>query len=208
MLRSLVEAFQDRTDLPIEISEIRDEIVKQGFQDRIILCSQPLDPGVLKGIYYQWTEHNGVYSDPELISLIVFSNEVNLCWQRLICAKEMVHVCDLQIAKSSSIEEISELARKVIGPFETTDLDVGDLMASFDKLAQYQSLNLLFPKAARNLAKQKLEKDEITTFEIAEWSRIPEELVRLALSEKWETISQLLLAIGNGDAIQNLSDQR
>lgn len=200
MLRSLVEAFQDEVELPIEIEEVRDEIVRQGFQDRIILFAGDLNTDRLRGTFTQWTERGSVYGDPELVTLIIYPKAESARWQRLVCAKELVHVCDMQIAKTKTPEAIEELAERLLGRFEDNKDDEADLMASVDKLAQFQGINLLFPKAARSVARTKLASGEKTIDEIVDWVALPRQFVELALSDIWEKFSELLITFGNGEA--------
>ena len=120
MLRRLVERFQDRTELPIEIEEIRDVLIELGVQDKIIFSPEQLDTGILTGAYYQWCEHAAAYGEPILTTLIVFPANEDLAWQRAICAKELVHVCDKQIVKTQTPEMVEELAQKVVGPSAVT----------------------------------------------------------------------------------------
>jgi hypothetical protein len=199
MLRRLVERFQDRTELPIEIEEIRDALIDLGVQDKIIFSPEELDTGTLRGAYYQWCEHRAAYGEPVLTTLIVYPKNEDITWQRAICAKELVHVCDKQIVKTQTAEMVEELAQKVVGPFETRTATPADLMATVDKLAQYQGLNLLFPVAARRLARAKIAAGERSYAEIAQWACIPENYARLLLEESWDALNELLTAIGNGD---------
>lgn len=199
MLRKLVEQFQDRVELPIEIDEIRDAIIQSGVQDKIVFSEEEMDTGKLKGVLYQWHEHSVMYGEPVFTSLIAYPTDEEIDWQRAICAKELIHICDRQIIRTKSPEMVIQLAEKLVGPFESNSTGLADLMASMDKLAQYQYVDLLFPKAARELAKEKLTDETQTMESIAKWAVIPKEHVEMALGDKWEAISELLISIGNGD---------
>jgi hypothetical protein len=199
MLRRLVEKFQDRTELPIEIDEIRDALIDLGVQDKIVFSNEQLDTGKLRGAYYQWCEHTSPYGEPVLTTLIVYPTNVDTDWQRAICAKELVHVCDKQIVKTQTADMVEELADKLVGPFETSLGTQADLMAGVDKLAQYQALNLLFPLAARKIARARILSGERTYEQEAQWAGIPVEYARLVLLENWDHFSELLTSIGNGD---------
>lgn len=198
MLRELVKVFQDRINLPIEIDEVRDEIIDLHVQDKIIFSSKEMDTGKLRGVIYQWHESAGMYAEATWTTLIVYPSEETVSWQRAICAKELVHVCDRQVVKTTTPEMVEQLARKILGPFETNSPAAADVMAAMDKLAQYQFIDLLFPKAARELARQKIAKGDHTEASIADWVMIPEEHVKMALSENWEEISEVLVLLGNG----------
>lgn len=199
MLRRVVEAFQDRVDLPIEVEEIRDLVVTLGIQDKIIFSPEDLDSGVLRGAFYQWRESSGVYSDSTWTTLIVYPENEPIEWQRVICAKELIHLFDAEPVKTKTGEMVDQLARKIVGPFETRATSPSDLMASVDKLAQYQSFNLLFPLAARKIAREKLSRSEATYEDIATWSVLPLEVVMLVLDDHWDKLSEVLVAIGNGE---------
>jgi hypothetical protein len=199
MLRRLIQTFEDRVDLPVEVDEIRDALIGFGIQDRIILSPEPLDAGTLKGAFYKWTEHNAVYGEPQWVTLVVYPANEPIEWQRLICAKELIHVCDLPGVRASDPEAVAALATKLLGPFEASKQDEMDIVAALDKLAQHLSINLLFPKAARQLARAKLADGEKTVEEIADWALVPLPSAQLALDEKWESLSTALIEIGNGD---------
>ena len=199
MLKELVKTFENEHELPIEIDQLRSAVIELGVQDSIVFASEEMDTGTLRGVFYQYTTHAAVYAEPQLVTLIVYPSNEDICWQRLICAKEIVHVCDNQIVKTDTPEEVIELANKIIGPFEGTTSNITDLMAATDKLAQYQALNLLFPKAAREIAKQRISDGSHSTADIATWAQIPEESVILLLSEEWDMMSEFIIAIGNGD---------
>ena len=199
MLRKLVGQFEDRVELPIEIDELRTAIINFGIQDRIIFSAEDLDTGVLKGAYYQWRESPIPYGESTWTSLIVYPQGVDLPWQRVICAKELIHLCDQQVVRARTPNAVEGLARKLVGPFEGASSDLLDILASTDKLAQYQSLNLLFPVAARKLAREKIKKHEITEAAVADWAVLPLEHVMLMLDDSWDRLSELLIAIGNGD---------
>lgn len=199
MLRELVEHFQDRVELPIEIDEVRDAIIASGVQDTITFACEPMDTGILRGVLYQWHEHPGMYAEPSFVSLIVYPSGEPIEWQRAICAKELIHICDRQIVRTKTPELVKQLAEKVVGPFETSDTGIADFMASMDKLAQYQCIDLLFPKAARAIALERINEGVHTIESIANWAVLPEEHIALALSDKWEAISEMLISLGNGD---------
>ena len=199
MLRELIETFQDRVDLPIEIDEIRDAIIALGFQDKIILSAEDLDTGVLKGAYYQWREQRGVYGEPVWTSLVVYPEGESIENQRLICAKELIHICDRSVVKARSPDAVLDLAKKLVGPFEAPNGDFADIMAATDKLAQYQSMNLLFPIAARKLARERIENGMADLARIADWAVLPETSIAMLLDEAWDDVSEVMIAIGNGE---------
>lgn len=196
MLRKFLKEFEETTELPIEISELRDALISIGAQDEIIFSAQEMDTGTLNGVFYQYTTRLGVYADPILTTLIVYPKNGTPEIQRVICAKELIHICDHPMLRTDTPEEVEELAEKVVGPFEAENHVLTDLMAATDKLAQYTAINLLFPKAARELARQKVADGKMSTDEIAKWACIPVGYIEMMMTKEWETISEALLSLG------------
>lgn len=195
MFRKLSNKIAESVDLPIEISDLADALVVLGCQDEIIFSPQPTDPGKIKGIFYKYTTSKGVYRAPDLVTLIVYSSNVSLEWQRVICAKEIVHVCDGSIECTRTEEQVSGLLDKILGPLATEDFGMADFMASIDKLALYQGLDLLFPMKAREMALKELALKTRSIEEVVDWVSIPKEFVELVLDESWPQLREIVISI-------------
>ncbi|MGO4449136.1 hypothetical protein AB4Y96_09430 [Phyllobacterium sp. TAF24] len=193
MRKKLIDTFAGRIELPIEVTEASDVLVNFGIQDEIILSPADTDPGKVRGIFYQFTKHPAVYAAPHLVTLIVYSQNVDLGWQRLICCKELIHLCDGKDERTDKVEEVSSLVEKLLGPLSTEDYGLADLMAAVDKLAIYQALAILFPLAARDVAILAMDAGERTIDEIVEWVQLPPKLVELVLSEEWPGLMEAIV---------------
>lgn len=192
-LPRLVGAFSTIRQLPVEIPDVRDVIVSFGIQDKIVCIPEESDPGKCRGVYYQFTTRNGVYGEPNLVSLIVYSSKLDVPWQRVICAKEMIHILDGQAEKTHTEEEVTGLIDKLLGPLSTEDYGLADLMAAVDKLALYQSLTFLFPDSAREDARTQISRDKRSPKEIAEWACLPLPLSNLVISDDWPDLKKSML---------------
>lgn len=131
--------------------------------------------------------------------MIVYPKDESIQWQRAICAKELVHVFDKQVFRTQTPEMIEQLAEKIVSASYGNGESPADLVATIDRFAEYQWMSLLFPAAARRLAREKLSRKEITIEEIADWVMIPEQYVRLVLDESWEKISEHLMSFTSGE---------
>ena len=87
-LARLIAKFAGVAELPVEIPEVRDAIVALGFQDDIVFVPENIDPGKLRGVIYRYTKRDGVYGEPKLCTLIVYSQNLPIEWQRVVCGKE------------------------------------------------------------------------------------------------------------------------
>lgn len=187
MLVKLLNEFSRVDKLPVEISEVRDAIVRIGIQDKIIFCpDDQMDPADLRGAYYQYTHRPILYGDPERVSLIVYCSKLDLPWQRLVCCKEMIHILDAEPEKTDVLEDLDGLLGRLLGPMSTEDFGICDIMAARDRIAIYQALPLLFPMAARANALSK----QIPAETIADKADLPLPLVRLVLEDDWPSILQ------------------
>ena len=196
LFKNLQAKFDGRTNLPIEIQDICDALVAMGYQDEIRVVSEEMDLTQLLGAYAQWREPNGVYAEPKWVSLIVYPSNVEPMRQRLICAKELVHVCDSHVAKTNDPKEIMELAEVLSNRGTIPEgMQITGMKVATDVLAQGKALMLLFPKAARIIARQQIADGTLTIDRIEEICQIPRETLVDLLDPEWEEIANLLASI-------------
>lgn len=194
-LQRLLERFDFLRELPVEIPEMRDAIVDLGNQDdiRFIPCDK-MNPAQLRGVFYQFTHRPRMYGDPVLCTLIIYSSQMSKEWQRLVCAKELIHVLDGKAERTKTPDELQGLIDKIIGPLSTEDFGLADVMAAKDKLAVYQALAVIFPDAARADALKALE-NGMTKQQVMERASIPTQFVNLVLADEWPAIKKDICAI-------------
>ncbi len=192
MLAELIEKFADRSELPVDVGEIVEAIKAMGIQDEIFISGQDIDPAKIRGAFCQFTYHKVLYGEPILVTHVVYSQNVPLEWQRVICAKELVHIFDSVAAKTKTEDEIGPLLDKLVGPFSSEGYGFADFQAASDLLALYQSLPLLFPKTALVKAKAAMDCGSLSAADIAKRACMPVEFVGLMLSDRWQEINGLL----------------
>ncbi|AOO81428.1 hypothetical protein BHK69_14050 [Bosea vaviloviae] len=162
-----------------------------GIQDRIVFClDNEMDPQILRGVYYQYRYRPKLYGDYENVSLIVYCGGLSTAWQRIICCKEMVHICDSEVEKTNTSEEIDGLIDRLLGPMSGEDFDVFDIMATKDKLALYQCLPLLLPEHARETGIAEIKSGAKTLDVVAAEACIPVNFAKLILSDEWPSIAK------------------
>jgi hypothetical protein len=192
MFAKLLSSYHIRENLPVDVQEVaRFLIEKCGCQDSIIFHPEVMEIGALRGMYLQYTTRPGVYAAPELETLIIYPSNEPPEWQRMICAKELIHVCDGKSARTNSAQEVDDLIDKLLGPLSTDDYGLADLMASVDRIALYQALAILFPWGAREIALAKIA-NGVTEQQIASWAELPMSLVKLVLSEAWAELYAII----------------
>jgi len=190
VFKNLQAKFDGRTELPIEIQEICDALVDMGYQDDIRVVGEEMDTAQLLGTYVQFTEPSGgIYSEPHWISLIIYPTNVDFESQRIVCAKELVHVCDAAVSRTADPKDILELAMVLSGKASIGDEPRMTMKVAADILAQQKGLMLLFPKAARVIARQRVEDGEITIADLAELLLLPERTVEDMLDDDWDKLA-------------------
>lgn len=191
MLKNLVTNLENRVETPIEVSEVRDLIVTSGLQEKIIFCrDDKMDTDKLRGVFCQYIERCSVYGEPERTTLIVYSGNMPLDWQRMVCCKELVHVFDQKEEMTDTIQELDGLLSRILAPMSEDEFNISDIMATKDRLALYQAIPLLLP-----LAKIKKSKHEgRSSYELAREVCVPERLVSLAMQEDWPNLISSLVS--------------
>lgn len=193
MLKELVESLADRTDLPIEVEEIAKILVDLGCQDEVHFYDIAADPKKIKGAFDQFTRRNSVYGDPLLVTLVPYNSNYPVEWQRLVCCKELMHLFDRDLERTDSEEEVPSFLEKLLGPLSTEDFGLADFMAVKDKIAAYQCLPLLMPRAALKIARQAVAEGKKTPEEVADWANIPLQFLVMMLDEQWDTLNGNLM---------------
>lgn len=195
MLKELIKKFEQHTSLPIEVSDIAEVIIDAGIQDDIHFVPVDADTSIIRGAFVRFHYRPGVYAEPAFVAHISFNANESPEWQRVICCKEMIHLFDSELERTDTPDEVPEFLDKLLGPLSNDSYGVTDIMASKDRLALYQCLPLLLPKAALEIARSAVSNGEKTTEEIAEWAGMPLDLVTLMLDQQWDTLNGALEAM-------------
>lgn len=193
MLKNLIELFEDRVELPIEVQEIADAIIQLGVQDEIHFVDVDAEPSKIHGAFARFRYNNGVYAEPIWVTHIPYNRNESLEQQRVVCCKEMMHIFDSELEKTDTEAEVPDFLDKLIGPLSTDDFGLADYMAAKDKFALYQCLPLLFPKAALHIAREAIEAGTKSPEEVAEWAKLPKSLVNLMLNTDWDDLNDVLI---------------
>ena len=194
MLKELIKKFEAQVELPVEVAEIADAIVDAGVQDEIHFVPVDADASSIRGAFARFRYQPGVYAEPVWVTHIPYNSNDSLEWQRVVCCKEMIHLFDSDLERTDTEEEVPEFLEKLLGLLSTEDYGVADIMASKDRLALYQCLPLLMPKAALKIAREAVAAGTASAEDVAAWAVMPIDLVRLMLHEHWENLNGALEA--------------
>ena len=193
MFGDLLARFDQRDTPPVEIWEIRDALVAMDCQDEIVLVPEEMNLDKLRGTCVQWKQRNAMYGEPKRASPIVYPSNAGVMLQRLICAKELVHVCDTVDTRTKEMDEIRELVQLLCGRYAFKSERTESMKFVADILAQGKAYMLLFPKAIRERARQKVSDGQLTIAELEKIAQIPAPTIEHLLDPEWDHVSRMLI---------------
>lgn len=187
----LIEAFKDRTTLPINLDEGAQWLLDKAIQDEINFIGVELEPqGAIRGFVKRYKTTNGVYGDPKLVSNIYYETRQPSDWQHLTCAKELLHILDG--ATVTSKEQFEKLADRLALPDDLRHLLEDPDFALVDKMGTAPASALLLPMAAREVLLPVYKANVMNAADIAKLAVMPVEHVRTVMSDSWPIIHKLL----------------
>lgn len=192
---SLIEAFETRTQLPIDVNDVVEYLRRNHIKDKIEFICVDIDTKALRGQLVQWEIPGLNYGEPTLCADVYFGSDQGSDWIRFVCCKELLHLLDPFHAKVGAKEDFLKLAEKIALPPEMQDpIRDGEAVAS-DRIAVYQALAILLPKAARDILKAEVDAGRMTTTDVARIADIPQRFATLAMHELWDEVYPNLRAI-------------
>ncbi|MDZ4777775.1 MAG: hypothetical protein SGJ23_13425 [Alphaproteobacteria bacterium] len=118
-----------------------------------------------------------------------YSNKLNLCWQRFVQCKEVMHAFDPQEAKANSDARVAQLLEEISVP-----LDSGNQTPVYrsENPTLWMALAVFCPVRFRNKYRLLYEQGHLTPYEVALKARIPEQYVPAMMSERMESAEKAL----------------
>ncbi len=190
--KKLIKHFETQTKLQVEIravaSKVRDLVPNQRLE------FFPMEGGheVIRGMLHQWTYTPGWGDDTIVVNDIHYVAGMSLPWQRVVVCKEMIHVVDPVRLLTRTPHEVQDLIERIAMP---VDLQLGyNGQEMGDRMAEFQALAILFPKAAREVLLPSYQSGKLSPDEIASHAEIPVRYVDFLMSDEWDRIYGMLLS--------------
>lgn len=187
----ILDHFAAYTNLPIKISDIEGFILDRGFVDEIAYHPVDEDPSVLAGMLYhvEASPPYRAYSGPRTIANIVYSEQMNVESQRLIVAKELMHIFDAEGFAAATREQVSRLVGEIALPASVkAELQRLSPAGENDHNGILLGIAVLFPRDAREELIPLYEGGHLGDEEIGSLAEIPAAFVPLVMSDKWGAI--------------------
>ncbi len=185
-LKKLIEYASFKKEFPIKVDDIHDWIISQGYQDQIHFIPVDINKEVKRGQHRRYTKHAAVYGDPVWVTNILYAKDMNLCWERFVCCKEMMHIFDRPESASCTPEQLDELTASLVASY------VGQLSesASADDRAIISALQVLAPIDAVKQLKGVYSGKSKSAKEIAKYFSIPEMYVPMLFSDDYRYLCE------------------
>jgi len=207
-LRDLILSMDTAEEIPILVDDVARLLESSGVCDEVYFIAADMDEAKVKGFITQWERLPAPYSIDSVDvtgACIYYSQEMNECWKRYVCAKEIVHLLDTSSVIVDSEDKLNDL---MIGM--STDISVwiqkmlkatGDelqrppLSAScmMDFAAEWLALFVLVPPTPRQVVIEKYLAKEFTDADVAYLFRIPQKLVPFVVSPVYDELVGKLL---------------
>ena len=179
----LVQMFEDRTDFPVLLDEVRDAVIALGGPDQILFKAVDIDDNVLRGICHRWKPIPIPYAlAPDHVD-ILYAQGLEPEWRRLVITKELIHILDKDAHRTQNEDQLNDLIRRMARRPELRD--PMNWHETSDRVGVFQALGILFPYSARELIKEKYELGNISDEMIAHRAGIPVHYVSFLMSEDW-----------------------
>jgi hypothetical protein len=187
-IREALTSFSTYTRLPVNIDDIVDFILEQGLQDELTFHPVSVNAAILKGTILQYTRHDAPYGDPIRVSQILYAASLSLPWQRLVCAKELVHIMDGVGEITRTREEVNLLVTEIVLPPDAQYIPQLAHHTLADHAAVLAALGFLIPFDARRELLPAFKEGRIDAAGVADLAEVPEHYVPMVMADIWPHI--------------------
>lgn len=133
--------------------------------------------------------HFECYSDTEdrwdepnaWVALITYDGGLNWCERRFVWCKELMHIFDTEDGCVKTEEEYRGLLREI----EMKPIDPSERYLT-ENMAKWLALLVLCPKVQRDAMRERVEREDLTNYEVALAFRIPEVIVSSLFSDYYD----------------------
>lgn len=185
-LKKLIMHCGQNNEFPIEIEQIKQWIIKENYQEKILFYKTDLDTNILKGSISRYINSKPYDTDPERVSIIQYSKKLSNCWARLVCCKEMMHIFDSRECNTFTLEEINNLTFKLCTPLSGNS----DKAVIADHIAVIPALMALAPIKIIDQLKESYKNEIKTDYDIASFFRIPQFWVPFIMSDQYKDLAE------------------
>jgi hypothetical protein len=168
----------------VSVEALKKKIIREHpTVHEIIFFRCDLDVAISRGHMVLFLDRSSPHDEPYVVSSVRFSNSLNRCWRRFVCCKELMHLFDPSLSKTSNRAQFIELLNEL----ENNPINVtASARFNSERYAEWQALFVLCPKNLRKKYKDLFDAKAISHSEIAQKLLIPEVYIRTILDMRYE----------------------
>lgn len=189
-IKDVIKQFAAREIVPIDVQDDVVPIVNNSDKCELYFWPMDMDENIMRGNIVHWDYPNGDGIIQNCID-IHFCKSLSVDWQRLVCCKELVHLCDPIEVRVMTHGGLDKLIEKIVLPPEMTSISDGGSVLN-DRVAIAHALAILFPWTCRQLMMTPFKEGLITIDQIAEMVDIPMEYAALVMDDGWHQIYHII----------------
>ena len=184
--RRLYDFSEGLRQRPIRVEEdLAPRVVHLTSQDRIDFVPVDLDPEISLGHIKQYKEHQGGWDqDPLWVSSIRWHQDLNMCWRRFVCCKELMHVFDNDAERTDTAVKFETLLNELEVP---PPAEQASPMYVSEIRTKWMALVVLAPRPLRTWAIEQ-HVQGMSDYDVALALRIPENLIPALIGARYEPI--------------------
>ena len=148
-----------------------------------------LDQNISRGHMLLELDRSSAYDDEFIVASIRFDRALNDCWRRFVCCKELMHVFDKSLERTSNKDRYL----KLMSELENNPISVDSSpMFTSERNAEWMAILALCPPRLRDLYLNQFASKEIDSLAVAGALRIPEVYVRVVMSAAYDRAIEIL----------------
>lgn len=190
----LIRAVEGVGRVPVSLDDVVHRVRGLVPDERVSVIAVDIDPSLLRGLCVTLREDDGAMLTRIKHSRILFSSQMSLPEQRLVCCKELIHVLDADPVRTSSHGQILPLAERMAHGHTNNLKGPDDVKAFVDAMAKWQALALLFPYGFYEQIYPHFKAGRVSNTAIASYVGLPQVYVDVVLTDTWDLIRTTVLA--------------
>jgi hypothetical protein len=183
----LYEYACDLRQYPVVLEGVIDQkAMELGSQDELYYVAADLDPVISLGHIKQYRVPALVYDqDPKWVTEIRYCNDLNECWKRYVCCKELMHIFDNADERVNCPDRFIKLLDEIESPLPS---DLASPMYKTETRTMWMALAILCPEPVRAHFKPKWDSKELSDYDVALELKIPEGTIKAAMADSFAAI--------------------
>lgn len=206
-IKDLILEVDKEVEFPILVDNIAKILIQNNVRDDIEFVPADMDMQNVKGFIREWETVPAPYSsEGKRMARIYYSDKLNDCWKRYICAKELIHLLDGKFVAVDNPKKLSDLMIGMstdLGPWLQTmaqghpdDNPVRVPISApclVDYAAEWLAIPVLVPPTAQKKIVDQYSSNKMTAYDVAYLFRIPQKFVPFITSPIYDQFVGLII---------------